>query len=89
MTAHEVGLSTASDTALLDYAAADSRVILTHDRKTMPRHASEQIAAGEPMFGVFVIPRRLSLAQVIADLEVMVLCSHYDEWKNIVKFLPL
>jgi len=89
VTAHQVGLSAVSDPELLAWAAAAGRVIVTHDRKTMPRHAADRMAAGERMSGVFVVPRRLPMSQVIADLEVMVMCSHENEWENIVRHLPL
>ena len=89
VTAHEIGLSAASDPDLLAWAAETSRILVTHDRKTMPGHAAERIDAGESMPGVFIVSRRLSIAQVIDDLEIMVACSQDDEWENVVKFLPL
>lgn len=89
MTAHEIGLSTASDPVLLAWAADHGRILVTHDRKTMPSYAIERVVASEPMPGVYVIPRRLPIAQVIEELEMMVLCSHDNEWDNIVKFFPL
>ena len=36
ITAHQVGLSNASDPELLAWAAEQERVIVTHDRRTMP-----------------------------------------------------
>ena len=89
VTAHEAGLSRSSDPELLAWAAEARRVIVTHDRKTMPRYASERVVAGYSMPGIFVIPRRLPISQVIDDLEIMVVCSEENEWQNIIKFLPL
>lgn len=75
VTAHEVGLGGAPDPDLLAWAAAEGRIIVTHDRKTMPGYAAKRVAAGEEMTGVFVIPRRLPVGGVIDDLEIIVTCS--------------
>ncbi|HXG66865.1 MAG TPA: DUF5615 family PIN-like protein [Blastocatellia bacterium] len=89
VTAYEVGLSAASDPTLLAWAAENGRILVTHDRRTMPDHAAERIVAGERMPGVFVVPRRLPIAQMIDDLEIMVTCSLENEWENVIRFLPL
>lgn len=89
VTAYEVGLGEASDPKLLAWAAAEERVIVTHDRKTMPGHAANRVAVGEKMPGVFVVPRRLALNEVIDDLEVIVTCSVAHEWESTVRYLPL
>ncbi|HXM36869.1 MAG TPA: hypothetical protein VN920_16860 [Pyrinomonadaceae bacterium] len=56
----------------LAWAAEQKRVVVTHDRRTMPSHASARIAGGEKVAGVIVVSRRLSVSQVIYDLEVIV-----------------
>lgn len=89
ITAHRAGLSAAPDPELLAWADEQDRILVTHDRRTMPRHATDRMAAGERVAGVFVVPRRLPLSQVIDDLEVMVACSEQSEWKDLVRFLPL
>jgi len=89
VTAHQVGLSAATDPDLLAWAAEAGRALVTHDRRTMPSHAADRIATGRRMPGVVVVPRRLSISQVIDDLEVIVLCSYENEWENIIRYLPL
>lgn len=89
VTAHQAGLSVASDPELLAWAAEAGRIIVTHDRKTMPGHAADRIATGERMPGVIIVPRRLPISQVIDELEVIVMCSYENEWENIIRYLPL
>lgn len=89
ITAHEAGLSRAHDRELLAWAAEENRVIITHDRRTMPGHAAELMAAGTTIAGVIVVPRTLSIRQVLDDLEVIVTCSEAGEWENIIRHLPL
>ena len=89
MTARQAGLSTASDPALLAWAASEGRVVVTHDKKTMPDHAAERLARGERVAGVVIVPRRLRIAEVIDDLEIIIECSEADDWEGVIKYLPL
>jgi predicted nuclease of predicted toxin-antitoxin system len=61
VTAYQAGLGDASDPDLLAGAAAQQLVVVTHDRRTMPSHASARIAGGESVAGVIIVSRRLSL----------------------------
>jgi Domain of unknown function (DUF5615) len=89
VTAHEAKLAEAPDPELLAWAAESGRIVVTHDRKTMPGHAANRVAVGERMPGVFVVPHRLPVGQVIDDLELMVTCSDENQWENITRYLPL
>jgi hypothetical protein len=89
ITAHQVGLSDASDPELLAWAAEQKRIVVTHDRRTMPYHAANRMAAGERVAGIIIVSRRLPVSQVINDLEVIVSASDMDEWGNVIKYLPL
>ena len=40
ITAHQVGLSNAADPELLAWAAEHERIVVKHDRRTMPYHAA-------------------------------------------------
>ena len=89
ITAHQVGLSDASDPELLAWATEQKRIVVTHDRRTMPYHVANQIASGVGAVGVIVVSRRLPVSQVINELEIIVSCSEMDEWENVIKHLPL
>lgn len=89
ITAHEVGLSNASDPELLAWASEQRRIVVTHDRRTMPYHAANQIASGVGLAGIIIVSRQLSVSQVIDDLEIIVSCSEVDEWENVIKHLSL
>jgi Domain of unknown function (DUF5615) len=89
ITAHQAGLSNASDPELLARAAEQERVVITHDRRTMPYHATSRIARAEKIAGIIIVSRQLPVSRVIDDLEIIVSCSDMVEWENIVKDLPL
>lgn len=89
VTAFEIGMDEATDPELLTWAAQAGRIIITHDRKTMPAHAADLLGNGENIAGLFVALRSLPLHQVIEDLELMITCSENDEWLNVIRYLPL
>ena len=51
ITAHQAGLSDASDPDLLAWAAEQKRIVVTHDRRTMPSHAAAGMARGGSVVG--------------------------------------
>ena len=85
----DAGLLGADDPAILAWAAAEGRILLTHDRATMPGFAYERSQAGLPMPGLFVVNDHLPTRQVIEDVLLLANASDADEWAGIVLFLPL
>jgi hypothetical protein len=89
LTAHQAGLGAVTDSQLLAEAARIGRVTVTHDKKTMPRHAAARISNGEVVSGVIVVPRKMAIAKAIDDLEIIVACSDKTDWHNVIRYLPL
>lgn len=85
----DAGLSGADDPAVLAWAAAEGRVLLTHDVQTMTQFAYDRVRAGLPMPGVFEIHPDLPLASVIADVLLLAECSESGEWEGQVRYLPV
>lgn len=85
----DVGLGGADDPTVLAWAAEKDRILLTHDRTTMPDFAHARVAAEEPMPGVFVVGDRLPLRQVIEELLLIDGCSEQAQWSGLVLYLPL
>ena len=89
VTALQAGLDRKSDPEILAWAAEQNRVVVTHDRNTMPGHAYNRVRKGEAMAGVFVVPREMPVGQAISELEVLIACSLEGEWSQLVVFLPV
>ncbi len=51
----DVGLNQTPDTTILEWAAANDRVVVTHDKSTMRDFAEDGVRAGLPMPGLFVL----------------------------------
>lgn len=77
------------DEVLLSWAAQEGRVLLTHDKRTVPRHAYERVRRGQPMAGVFVVDPRLSYGVVIEELALVAGATVIGEWEGQVRYLPL
>jgi predicted nuclease of predicted toxin-antitoxin system len=87
--AQNVGLSATPDPEILAWAAAEGRILLTHDRDTMPNFANERVRAGQPMPGVFLVSNRMPLGQAIDELLLAIACLSLEECKDCVRFFPL
>ena len=85
----DVGLSGADDPTILNWAAEQGRILLTHDRKTVPNFAYERIRSGLSMTGVFVLGDKFPVGQAIDELLLIAECSDPNEWLDRVEFLPL
>ncbi len=89
VTAFEIGMSGATDPELLAWAAQEKRAIITHDRTTMPAHASNLLRSENNIAGLIIVPRTLPLRRVLDELELIVTCSEPEEWTNVIQYLPL
>jgi len=88
--AQDAGIADAPDTDVLEWAASEGRILLTHDRQTLVGFALERVASQQPMPGVFVIRNRPDrIGQMVEDLMLPVLCAEQHEWDGRVEFLPL
>jgi len=85
----DVDLSEAPDPQVLEWAAQEGRMLLTHDISTMQTCAYERIDAGLPMPGVFVVRQRAPIGQVIEELTLLAECSLEGEWTDRVTHVPL
>ena len=89
ITARDADLSDADDRRLLRWAFENNRILFTHDIRTMPGHYAALLARGESVGGILIIPRRLLMGLVINELEIFVVCSDLDEWKNRLQILSV
>jgi hypothetical protein len=87
--AQDVGLTGVDDPHVLAWASQNNRILLIHDRATIPFYAYQHLAAGEKMPGVFVLPGRFPVGMAIDQLVMLVHCTEPSEWASQVIHLPL
>lgn len=84
----DVGLSGEDDPTVLEWAAQEGRVLLTHDVITITRYAYDRVKQGQPMPGVIEIGTDAPIGRVIEDVLVLVECSQDGELEGQVQYLP-
>ena len=85
----DVGLSGADDPMVLEWAAQENRILLTHDVATITHYAYNRVRSNLTMPGVIEVSRTIPLAVVIEDILLLVECSLEGEWEGQVRYLPL
>lgn len=87
-TAYAAGLVGVPDPEVLALAAHAGRVLVTHDRKTMPTHFAGLIEHTTSS-GVIVIPQKLPIRVAGEKLLLIWTASGAAEWRNRIQVLPL
>jgi hypothetical protein len=77
----DAGLAGSDDPTVLNWAAGEGRVLLTHDANTLTAFAYERIARGLSMPGVFEVSLKV-------PISVAIECSVEGEWEGQVNYLP-
>ena len=85
----DVGLSGAGDEAVLEWAAREGRILLTHDVSTLTRYACDRVKARLPMPGVFDVSRAVPASAAIEDILLLPEVSLPGEWEGQIRYLPL
>jgi hypothetical protein len=87
--ARDVGLDRATDATLLDYAANNGLVVLSHDSNTMTATAVEAVKAHRPMVGLIISHQRAPIGRVIDSLVLVWAASEAEEYVDQIRYLPL
>jgi predicted nuclease of predicted toxin-antitoxin system len=87
-TALQAGLKSLKDSQVLALAAQANRILVTHDKRTMPRHFAEFIqTATSP--GVLLVPQQLPVSMVVEEIILLWAATEPSEWTNRIVWLPL
>src|SRR4051794_10831256 len=77
------------DPAVLAWAAAENRVLLTNDRNTMVGFAYQRVAVGEPVPGVIALTNEQSIGSAIDNILLIAEYMPEEEIREqVVVFLP-
>ncbi|MFN8374819.1 MAG: DUF5615 family PIN-like protein [Anaerolineae bacterium] len=77
------------DTSVLEWAARKGYIILSHDVNTMRGYFYDRVNAGLPVPGLFLVPGKYSVGDVIDELELILLASDESEWVGQIRYIPL
>jgi hypothetical protein len=77
------------DSELLEYAAREGWLVISHDVNTMPRHVRTRLEAGQTIAGLLMVRQPQPIGPVIDCLILIWSASEAHEWENQICFLPL
>ena len=84
----DVGLSGKDDPTVLEWAAQEERILLTHDVATITRYAYDRVRQGQPMPGVIEISTDAPIGRVIEDVLLLAECGQEGELEGQIQYLP-
>ena len=88
MTATEAELEGHGDPDVLEFAASQRRILVSHDTSTMTMHFSERLRSGGASPGVLLVRQRASVGQIVDALLLVWSASSPGEWADQIHYLP-
>ncbi|MCY7375092.1 MAG: DUF5615 family PIN-like protein [Pyrinomonadaceae bacterium] len=85
--ANEANLHGLGDDIVLALAASENRILISHDRRTMPFHFGEFIQQQNSP-GVFIVRKRFEMPKVVEAIVLVWSASEAEEWINNISVLP-
>ena len=86
-TATSAGIRGLSDLEVLAFAAAEGRVLVSHDRRTMPQ-AFGKFILSKASPGLFLISQKTDVLVAIESVLLAWTASEHEEWINRILTLP-
>ena len=76
------------DPDVLKIAAESARILVFHDRKTMPAHFY-QFCEERTSPGIIIVPQNLDIGAAIDDLLLIWTATDAEEWVGHIGFVPV
>ena len=87
--AHAARLDGLDDEAVLRLAASQSRILVSHDKRTMPAALASFVAAGGISPGVLLVIPQIAPVREVVDAPILIWADdRADDWKNLLAKLP-
>ena len=78
-----------SDTELLRWCEEVGALLVTDNRRSMPGHLADHLAAGGHVPGIFVLRRTRAIGDVVDDLMFIAGAAFDDEFRDRIIYVPL
>jgi hypothetical protein len=86
--ANDAGLEALPDDKVLEIAAGEGRVLVSHDKRTMPVHFAARIRLGLRSPGVLLAVPHATVGEVVESLLIIWSSSPEEEWVDQIHYLP-
>lgn len=77
------------DLLILEWIEQNGYILVSQNRRTIPIHLQEHLAAGHHVPGILLLRRKISLGQLLNDLLLIWEASKPDEYRDRIEYLPL
>jgi hypothetical protein len=84
----EAGLKGIPDPEILERADRQQRILVTHDRSSMPNHLRARLEAGQSSPGILIVSQFGPIGPIVEVLILMWAASLPDEWRDQAYYLP-
>lgn len=77
-----------ADADLVQWAAVEQRILISFDKRTLPKHLLDVVASGHHSPGIVFMSRKLALSEMAEYLQLIAVSSSADEWADTCRFIP-
>jgi hypothetical protein len=88
LSATEADLAGQGDADVLDFAASEGRIVISHDTSTMPVHFAARLRSGGVSPGIFLVHQRASVGHIVEAILLVWSASEAAEWAGQIHYLP-
>ena len=85
----DTNLISKPDPKLLEWAAENDYIVLSHDVNTMRGFYYDRLKDGKPNPGLFLVHGDKPIGKVIESIVLVIQISELEEWAGKIQFLPL
>ena len=86
--AAESGLERIGDPELLERAAQEGRILVSHDHRTMLATFRARLESGKSSPGLFIVSQGAPLGAVVSAIVLAWSASEMSEWRDQIHHLP-
>jgi hypothetical protein len=86
--ANNAGLEGLPDDEVLEVASSEGRLLVSHDKRTMPVHFAARIRLGLRSPGVLLALPQATVGEVVESLLIIWSSSGEEEWVDQIHYLP-
>ena len=79
----------APDPLILEWCEANDFILVTNNRKSMPRHLADHVALGRHIPGILVMNPALPIGELLDELVLIAGASDEHEYRDLILYLPL
>ena len=76
------------DPELLCWTEDEARILVSHDKRTMPMHLASHLAAGRHSPGVMILKPAASLREIGEFLVLAAYATDPEEWADAIRYVP-